>query len=181
MATSLTRRLAGAWRALSGMEEKAVPAAEPGGPEAALAKARLELEEAKAERERLREEYARRERLAGEEKAGAGREAVLRLAKRVGPLLSQLATLRAMAAEGKPVRAEDLLTLAGKLEKAFAEGGLQPVGEVGATAAFDPKFHQRMSGGDVSDGDAVRVRFVGYACGDAVVTKAMVSREESGK
>ncbi len=187
MSLSLSKRLSNAWRALRGGEEKKTGSApapseveptELGGAETALAKARLELEATKAECERLREEYARRDRQASEEVGAAGRAALLKLARRVGPLLSQFVTMRVAVAEGKPVRIEDLLTMAGKLEKAFAEVGIIPVGEVGGSAAFDPKVHQRMSGGDVSDGDSVRVRFVGYACGEAVVTKAMVSREE---
>lgn len=180
MSTSLMKRIAAAWRALCGAEPESMTGtvSDSGGPEAELARVRLELEASLAECGRLREEYARRDRLAAEEKAVAGREAMLRVAKRVGPLLSQLVTMRAAASEGKPVREEDLLTLAGKLAKAFVDAGINPVGEAGGLAVFDPKLHQRLSGGDVSDGDAVRVRFVGYACGDAVAVKAMVSREE---
>jgi molecular chaperone GrpE (heat shock protein) len=154
---------------------------EPGGPEAALGRARLELEEARRELEQLRQEYARREQRAVEEVAAAGRESLLRVGRRIGPLLSQFATMRALAAQGKEVRREDLLTMAGKLEKAFAESGLAVIGEVGSEAAFDPKIHQRLSGGDVKDGDSVRVRFIGYAFGETVVTKALVSREAAGE
>lgn len=176
---SMTTRIRAAWAALRGCEEPTALPAEPGGPEAALGRARLKLEEARRELEQLRQEYARRERRAVEEVAAAGRESLLRVGRRIGPLLSQLATMRALAAQGKEVRHEDLLTMAGKLEKAFAESGLSVIGEVGGEAAFDPKLHQRLSGGDVKDGDSIRVRFIGYAFGDTVVTKALVSRRES--
>ncbi len=175
-------RIRRAWAALCGAENGATGPAtvappEPGGPEAALARARLDLAAAQADIERLRGEYARREAQARTEVEAAGREAVLRVARRIGPLLSQFNTMRALAEQGREVRLPDLLTLAGKLEKAFAEAGITPVGSVGAGAPFNPKLHQRLSGGDVADGAPVHIRFVGYACGDVVVTKAMVSRK----
>jgi hypothetical protein len=37
-------------------------------------------------------------------------------------------------------------------------------------------MHQRMSGGDVRDGDRVRVRFVGYRFRGEPAVKALVSR-----
>lgn len=177
---SIGHRLARAWRALRGKDagEAATRAGDPGGPEAALARYRLERDDLRRETERLREEFASLERRSAAELEAARRDAVLRLARRVGPLLSQFATMRALASEGREVRREDLLTMAGKLEAAFADAGIAPIGEVGAEAPFDPRLHQRMSGGDVSDGDSVRVRFVGYVCGETVVTKAMVSRKE---
>lgn len=174
---SMAKRLSEAWAALRAREMPEEPL-EPGSPESVLARVRIELEEARREIGQLREEYARRERQAAADIERAGSEALLRLARRVGPLLSQFATMRALAAEGREVRREDLLTMAGKLEAAFSETGISSVGVVGAETAFDPKLHQRMSGGDVSDGDPVRVRFVGYKCGETVVTKAMVSRKE---
>jgi len=42
---------------------------------------------------------------------------------------------------------------------------------------FDSQIHQRMSGGDVREGVPVKVRFEGYRFRDAVIVKAMVSRE----
>ena len=66
----------------------------------------------------------------------------------------------------------------GPLEKLLAETGLTPVGAVGEICPFDPRYHQRMSGSDVGDGVPVRVRFVGYRFQEAVLLKAMVSRED---
>lgn len=179
-ASGVGLRLARAWRALCGDDawDEIARDAGPGGPEAAIARTRLERDEALRELDRLRQEFATLERRLKAEVEGARGDAVVRLAKRVGPLLSQFATMRALAAEGREVRREDLLTMAGKLETAFADAGIAPIGAVGGEAVFDPRLHQRMSGGDVGDGDPVRVRFVGYTCGEQVVTKAMVSRKE---
>jgi molecular chaperone GrpE (heat shock protein) len=173
----LRERLSKAWAGWSGNEPPG-PAPEAGGPEAVLARVRLELEGAQREIGRLREAYAQREAQAKADVEAAERDAVFRFARRVGPLLSQLSTMRALAGAGREVRIEDMLAMGRKLEGAFTEAGMVPIGEVGAEAPFDPKRHQRMSGGGVKEGDPVRVRFVGYTCGDQVVTKAMVSREE---
>jgi len=100
------------------------------------------------------------------------------LAKRVAPLLAQLATLQAMSDGGRDVRPADVLKLAGKIKQVFLEAGLIPLGQPGEVCPFDSQIHQRMSGGDVREGVPVKVRFEGYRFRDAVVVKAMVSREE---
>jgi hypothetical protein len=97
----------------------------------------------------------------------------------LAPTLSQLATLRHIADSGREVRAADALKLGAKLEQALQELGLERIGEVGAETVFDPALHQRMSGGDVRDGDSVRVRFVGYRFAGQTAVKALVSRIES--
>ena len=51
----------------------------------------------------------------------------------------------------------------------------------GEVCGFDTQLHQRLSGADVQEGDTVRVRFEGYRFGEAVLTKAMVSREADGE
>lgn len=101
------------------------------------------------------------------------------LARKLAPLLSQLDTMREMQAQGRELRAHDLLTLLGKLGKPLLEIGLQPIGTAGDTAAFDSSLHQRMSGGEVRPGTPVRVRFVGYRFRDKILTRAMVSAEDT--
>ncbi len=172
---SISERLQLAWAALTR------PAAEtnlaPGDDvERELARLRLDLRARDEEIARLRAEYARRDDRAGAETAAAGREAVGAMIEAAAPVLSQLATLRQMGAGGREVRAADALKLAGKLEEALRGAGLDPIGEPGAETEFDPTLHQRMSGGDVKDGDRVRVRFIGYRYGGEVRLKALVSR-----
>ncbi len=184
MSTSLTERMAAAWRGWRGDAAKAeAPATDA---ERELARLRLDAQAKDGEIARLREEYARREARAKEEAAAAGREALAALVGRVAAPLSQLVTLRHLAESGREVRAADVLKLLGKIEEALREQGLEAVGAPGEVAAFDPAWHQRMSGGDVRDGDRVRVRFPGYRFGGATPLKALVSREkgdgvESGK
>jgi molecular chaperone GrpE (heat shock protein) len=141
-----------------------------------LARLRLDAQAKDEELAQLRAEYARRDGRAEQEKAAAGREAVAGLVRAVAPTLAQLATLRHMAAAGRELRAADVLRLFDRIDQALRDQGLVPIGEPGAEAPFDPAVHQRMSGGDVKDGDRVRVRFPGYRFGGETPLKALVSR-----
>jgi molecular chaperone GrpE (heat shock protein) len=142
----------------------------------ALARLRLDVQAREAEIARLRDEFVRQEQQAAAATATAGGEAVAALLRALAPTLSQLTTLRYMADAGREVRATDALKLCAKLEGVLADQGLERIGEVGAESAFDPALHQRMSGGDVQDGDRVRVRFVGYRFRGETPVKALVSR-----
>jgi len=164
---SMNNRFKRAWAALR------TPATDA---ERELARLRLDARDKDEQIAKLRAEYARRDDRAGAETAAAGREAVGALLRAVAPTLSQLATLRHLAGTGRDIRAADALKLAAKLEEALRDAGLVPIGEPSAETLFDPALHQRMSGGDVKDGDRVRVRFAGYQFGGEVALKALVSR-----
>ena len=161
-------RLSKAWRVLRGVEEKSE---QP--PEAA----RTALLEKEREVATLKAEYARLQGAASADAAAATRENVKDAFKRVAPPLSQLAAMRAAAETGAAVRPEDVLKLVKAVETALVRAGLEPVGGVGQEAAFSARLHQRLSGGDVRDGDKVRVEFPGYRIGEDVVLKALVTRE----
>lgn len=141
-----------------------------------LARLRLDLQAREAETVKLRAEFARQEQQAAAATQAAGNQALSALLRALAPTLSQLATLRHLAESGREVRAADALKLAAKLEQTLSEQGLERIGEVGAQTAFDPACHQRLSGGDVRDGDPVRVRFVGYRFRGETPVKALVSR-----
>lgn len=171
------KRLNAAWQAIWGQEpaEKEIPLS-PSDLAVELERGRLDLQDRESQLAKLRQEYARREEQAKAEAAEAGQKAMFSLGRKLGPLLSQLASIRSMSEAGREVRSKDVLILFGKIEKVLAEAGLWPIGQVGEGTVFDPRLHQRMSGGDVQEGDQVVVRFVGYKLGEEVVTKAMVSR-----
>ncbi len=141
-----------------------------------LAARELDLRERDAELARVREEYDRLRVQAEHDRAGAASAGFDALARRLAPLLSQLATMQALAESERPLRAEDVLRLFAKVEHLLAEAGLARIGAVGEQAAFDTRVHQRMSGADVRDGDPVTLRFVGYRLGETILLKAMVSR-----
>lgn len=139
---------------------------------------KMDLEERDQKMARMRQEFEQLQSRAASDRAGAGSAELAGLAKRLAPILSQLPTLRALHESGKEVRTADLFTLFAKLEKLLADTGLTPLGTVGETCPFDSRFHQRMSGSDVGDGSPVRIRFVGYRFQEAVLLKAMVSKED---
>ncbi len=149
-------------------------ARDPGARAAAL---ELDLRERDSDIRRLRQEYERSAQQAQREQAGAAAAGVDALARSLAPLFSQLATLQARSDSGRAVRAEDLLKLLSKVEVGLRDSGLERLGTVGDTCEFDTRLHQRMSGADVADGDAVVVRFVGYRLRGDVLLKAMVSRK----
>ena len=154
--------------------------ADPADPRARIAALELDLREREAELQRVREEYERLGVQAKRDRAESVAEGVGQLAKRLAPLFSQLATLQALSAGGREVRAQDVLKLFGKVEAVLAEAGLMRIGRVGEQTPFDTRLHQRMSGTGVQDADPVIVRFVGYRLGETILTKAMVSRAGDG-
>ncbi len=176
----LNERVKSIWDAITGRtappaESQQAAVSEQGS---VLARLRMDLESSRAEAAKLREEYARHEQEATAACQTAAGEAMSGLLRALAPTLSQLATLRHMAETGRDVRATDALKLSGKIEQALIERGLEQIGVVGEESSFDPALHQRMSGGDVRDGDPVRVRFVGYRFAKSAPVKALVSRVE---
>lgn len=191
--SSLSTRVRAAWTALCGDGSAQAAAAAPMAPASAAAPVappaagaadprsrtaalELDLQARDQEIERLRQEYERLEQQAQRDSAGAANAGVEALLRRAAPLLSQLATMQALAEAGRTLRVEDTLKLFAKVEQTLTEAGLDRIGAVGQEGPFDPRLHQRLSGADVDAGDAVAVRFVGYALGDNVLLKAMVGR-----
>jgi len=168
---SLAKRLTIAWSILTG--------ADAASPQARLAALELDRREREAELGRVRAEYGNLAARAEKDHDSAAAEGFEALARRLAPLLSQLATMQSLQAEGREVRPRDVLTLFGKLERVLGEAGLTRIGAVGEEARFDTRLHQRMSGLDVADGDSVVARFVGYRLGESILLKAMVSRVEA--
>ena len=164
----LSQRLWAAWRVLC---------SPPGSLESRLAGLELDVRERDVQIARLRREFALESQQSEQAVADASVGGLEALAKRAAPLLAQLSTLQAMADAGREVRSGDVLKLAGKITALFVDCGLEPLGQPGEVCPFDPQNHQRLSGGDVREGDPVKVRFQGYRFREAVISKAMVSRE----
>jgi len=174
---SLVKRFSAAWWALVGTSAPAQEREED--PAVALrrdlAAARLELQEAK---EAL---AAERSRAAALEKAQVAqvREGVeSRLEELFAGLaapLSQLRTQAALLDSGTAVAASDVMILARRFAD-MAEGtGLEPIGNVGEAALFDPGIAQPLgSDSSMEPGDPVTVRFIGYRFHGRVLRKALV-------
>jgi molecular chaperone GrpE (heat shock protein) len=81
----------------------------------------------------------------------------------------------AHAAQQNPTApAVKLLPLLRPVENLLAEWGIEPIGQVGTTIAFDPQQHQVM-GPMPNPGDPVRVRYMGYRQADRLLHRAKVS------
>lgn len=166
---NLAIRLKKAWAVLHGGAEAALGTETPDVLRAALLEKERQIVALQAEYKRLSENAAA--------DAAAGARASLQDAlKRVAPPMSQLSAMRAAAQAGTTVPVADVLKLAKAVEAALERAGLAVIGVVGEKAAFCGRLHQRMSGGDVRDGDPVKIEFVGYAHGDEVLLRAMVTR-----
>lgn len=174
-ANNLTTRLRAALKVLAGSA--------PEDMRNRVAALELDLRQKDDEIAALRDEYARLQQQGERERHSAASAGFDALARRLAPLLSQLATMGSMAGGERAPRLEDVLKLAGMLEHVLAENGLMRIGAVGEEAAFDTRWHQCMSGDDINDGGRVRVRFAGYRLGENVLLKATVSRADaaSGK
>lgn len=146
-----------------------------------VASLELDLRQKDDEIAALREEYERLRQQVERERGSAASAGFDALARRLAPLLAQLATMESMAGGERAPRLEDVFKLFDMLEKALAEGGLARIGTVGEEAVFDTRWHQRIGGAEVDDGDRTRVRFVGYRMGENVLLKAMVSRAAAGE
>ncbi len=141
-----------------------------------VASLELDLRQKEDEIGALREEYERLRQQGERERDSAASAGFDALARRLAPLLSQLATMESMAGGERAPQIEDVFKLLDILERVLAENGLVRIGGVGEETPFDTRWHQRMGGGEVDDGDMIRVRFTGYRLGETVLLKAMVSR-----
>lgn len=148
----------------------------PEDPRNHVAELELDLRQKDDEIAALREEYGRLRQQGERERASAASAGAAALARQLAPLLSQLATMESMLGGERAPRIEDVFKLFDMLEKTLADGGLARIGAVGEETAFDARWHQRIGGAEVDDGDSVRVRFIGYRMGENVLLKAMVSR-----
>ena len=151
------------------------------GDYARVATLEMDVKERDERIERLQREFALERRRAETASSGAVDAGIEELARKAAGLFANLRAMCARHERGDEVRAGDVLKVAARIETLFAERGLEPLGEVDAEVPFDSRLHQRMSGGDVSDGDPVRVRFVGYRFSGKIVAKAMVSRTEGSE
>lgn len=151
----------------------------PGDLRNRVAALELDLRQKGDEIAALREEYERLRQQGERERDSAASAGFDALARRLAPLLSQLATMESMVYSEHAPRIEDVFKLFDMLERVLIENGLVRIGKVGEETVFDSQFHQRIGGAEVDDGDRVRVRFIGYRLGENVLLKAMVSRAES--
>lgn len=138
----------------------------------------LELEEARATLERLRDQVARDRDEATEREHRAVDAAVRELLASLAPAVTQLNTQGYLIErEGRPVRAGDVLQVVARLSRALEDAGLRVHDDVGERVAFDPALHEPLDAADaLQPGDAALVRFAGIDHGSRTLRRAGVTR-----
>ena len=94
-------------------------------------------------------------------------------------LLTNYPSIRKMT-EAKPdLPAKNLVSLFNPLDNVLASWGYEKIGSAWEQVPFDPQLHQADSS-DITPGEMVYIRFVGYRQGDRILTPAKVSRTLPG-
>lgn len=79
-------------------------------------------------------------------------------------------------AEAKPdLPARNLVAMFTPLENLLQRWGYQPIGQVWGQVNYDPQIHQADED-DISEGETVYIRFIGYRDGEKILVPAKVSR-----
>ncbi|MFP4254082.1 MAG: helix-turn-helix domain-containing protein [Halothece sp.] len=87
--------------------------------------------------------------------------------------LLQWPTAVSAIAQNPDLPAKRVIKLLNPLEKLIQSWGVSRIGQVGEEVPYDPKQHQLLSG-NVTAGETVRVRYVGYKKGDKLLYRAKV-------
>lgn len=124
----------------------------------------------RAECDRLRiEAEGAREQAVGDERRN--------LFQSMAPMLVQLPAVRKAVQDGADLRARDVLPLLSPLDTAVRQMGIEPIGAVGEVTSFEATLHQPAGQGQtLLPGQEVRIKFVGYRMGEAVLRRAQVER-----
>lgn len=90
-------------------------------------------------------------------------------------LLTNYPSARKMAESNANLRAKNITGLFTSLDNLVENWGWEMIGSPWEKVSFDPQFHQP-DVGDISPGESVYIRFVGYRDGETVICPAKVSR-----
>jgi molecular chaperone GrpE (heat shock protein) len=94
-------------------------------------------------------------------------------------LLTNFPSARKMAQSRPDLPAKNLTALFTPLENLLHSWGIEPIGEAWGQVAYDPQVHQS-DGDNLTPGEMVYVRFVGYRQSDRILCPARVSRTLPG-
>lgn len=145
-----------------------------------LANTKADLKECEERVERLQKEYALERERSDHAAGNAAEKEFADFVRKTASSLVNLDTMKARAARGEEVRVQDMIKVADTFVRLLQERGLEPIATVDDEVPFDTSQHQRMSGSAPTEGDPVRVRFVGYRFHGKIIAKAMVTQKEGG-
>ena len=81
-----------------------------------------------------------------------------------------------LEADGKPVHARDILTVARRLVRLLENEGLVLEGRIGERVSFDPDRHALLANDDAAPGHSVLVRFPSVSYRGKILRKAGVDK-----
>jgi molecular chaperone GrpE (heat shock protein) len=90
-------------------------------------------------------------------------------------LLTNFPTARLMAESKPDLPAKNLLALLTPLENMLSSWGYKTIGKPWEQVSYNPQLHQPDSD-DITEGELVYIRFVGYQNEEKIITPAKVSR-----
>lgn len=90
-------------------------------------------------------------------------------------LLTNYPSARMMAQSKPDLPAKNLVALFTPLENLLKNWGYEPIGKPWEQVLYNPQWHQP-DAADITEGESVYVRFVGYRNGDRILSPAKVSR-----
>lgn len=90
-------------------------------------------------------------------------------------LLTSYCTAIALAQANSEMPAQNLVSLFTPLDNLLRSWGIEPIGKVWEQVPYNPQLHQP-DANDLSEGELVFVRFVGYRNGSSILCPAKVSR-----
>jgi molecular chaperone GrpE (heat shock protein) len=128
-----------------------------------------------AELEQLRQEIARLQEQLAAGKAQAEGDLKADTFETLQTLLVNYPSARRMADSNPNMPARNLSALFVPLENLLENWGYEPIGQVWEQVTYDPQIHQADEE-DITEGENVYVRFIGYRDGDAILAPAKVSR-----
>lgn len=90
-------------------------------------------------------------------------------------LLTNYPSVRRITEEKPKLLAKNFVPLFASLDNVLKSWEYEPIGSVWEQVPFNPQLHQPDSK-DITEGELVYIRFVGYRQGDRILTPAKVSR-----
>lgn len=133
-----------------------------------LSIAATELEQLRQQCLRLREELQQQASLVQTDERNSAFE-------QLQTLLTNYPTARRMAESKPDLPAKNLVALFTPLENLLKSWGYEPIGTPWEQVPYNPQLHQP-DASDITEGELVYIRFVGYTDADRILSPAKVSR-----
>lgn len=100
----------------------------------------------------------------------------LEIYKSVSQLLINYPKVSSMVIENPELKAKDMLGMLKPLDILILTLNLETIGSASNTTTFDKTIHEPYKDDNISEGENVSIRFIGYKMNDIILNKARVER-----